>query len=781
MPRKTMPIAWRMIIAIAIPLVALLTFASLYTQEQFSAADRMSRIQKISTLSADISAVVHELQRERGSSAGFVGAGGKGEFATFLTRQRLASDAVIARFEAIRGSLASAEFSEGMYIQIESAERAIAAIPAHRDQVDTLRLDLGKTVAPYTNAINELLGVIAEATHNNSADSHGESLVAFLGLMHAKEYAGIERAIGSNIFSSGQVDRNKHVKAIELMSEQKAFFEEFRELMGSEWAARLDAVLSSQPAKAVDKARATLINGGYGDDISAYSGSQWFNLTTERIDALMALETELSDTLRNAASARQSELHTHAILVLVLAGLVTLGSLVFSLAIVFSILRPVADVTACLDKLAKGETNIVIKGRDRGDEIGVLSRAAEAFRVATHEREAMVDKHREMESQALKDRTTLMQNMAEQVEAATLSSVDDVTRTAASLDASSQNMRMALDRVNSGAMSADKATSVTLESTERAADLANVITAAIAEVSQQITRSDELARNAVERTTASRVSVEELNDAAQQIGDFVEMITDLAEQTNLLALNATIEAARAGEAGRGFAVVASEVKALAEQTNRSTTQIAGRIQHIQDRTLNAVNTISSISDTIDALGEVTATVTEAMEEQRASTASFSSFIEDNRNALREVAGQVNEVASIARDTAADAVNMSGLVAQMAAKSSEASQSIPAIVRDAIVAAERRQTERLDAQGNFIIENANGEARTSVKDISRTGARISGQVTGARTKVKFYRGAPVAEADVVWTRNGESGLHFDKPLDDATLQSLTRNGAKDNAA
>jgi hypothetical protein len=91
------------------------------------------------------------------------------------------------------------------------------------------------------------------------------------------------------------------------------------------------------------------------------------------------------------------------------------------------------------------------------------------------------------------------------------------------------------------------------------------------------------------RITNDRVS--ELSKVAGRIGDVVELINTIAEQTNLLALNATIEAARAGEAGRGFAVVASEVKALAEQTSKATGEIGQQITGIQAATQDSVNAI----------------------------------------------------------------------------------------------------------------------------------------------------------------------------------------------
>ena len=102
--------------------------------------------------------------------------------------------------------------------------------------------------------------------------------------------------------------------------------------------------------------------------------------------------------------------------------------------------------------------------------------------------------------------------------------------------------------------------------------------------------------------------INELSQAAGRIGDVVKLITAIAEQTNLLALNATIEAARAGEAGRGFAVVASEVKQLASQTAKATDEIGTQIAGMQTATQNSVAAIKEIGGTIGRISEIASTI-----------------------------------------------------------------------------------------------------------------------------------------------------------------------------
>jgi hypothetical protein len=129
------------------------------------------------------------------------------------------------------------------------------------------------------------------------------------------------------------------------------------------------------------------------------------------------------------------------------------------------------------------------------------------------------------------------------------------------------------------------------------------MTSSVTEISRQVQESSRIAGEAVAQAKKTDSRINALSQAAGRIGDVVKLITAIAEQTNLLALNATIEAARAGEAGRGFAVVASEVKALASQTAKATEEIGSQIGAMQAATGESVAAIKEIGGTIGRISK----------------------------------------------------------------------------------------------------------------------------------------------------------------------------------
>ena len=169
------------------------------------------------------------------------------------------------------------------------------------------------------------------------------------------------------------------------------------------------------------------------------------------------------------------------------------------------------------------------------------------------------------------------------------------------------------------------------------------------EISPQVSnRADR--ESARQVATATNDDVKALADAANSIGDVVKLIQAIAEQTNLLALNATIEAARAGEAGRGFAVVASEVKTLAGQTAKATEQISSQIQNVQVATTRAVQAIGSITKTIDEINAIATTIANAVQEQTAATQEISHNVRQTAAGTQEVATNIVRVKDAAQHT-----------------------------------------------------------------------------------------------------------------------------------
>jgi methyl-accepting chemotaxis protein len=172
----------------------------------------------------------------------------------------------------------------------------------------------------------------------------------------------------------------------------------------------------------------------------------------------------------------------------------------------------------------------------------------------------------------------------------------------------------------------------------------------VKEIARQIEQSTSITCQAVAQAKKTDASISELSRAAQRIGDVVKLITAIANQTNLLALNATIEAARAGEAGRGFAIVASEVKSLSNQTAKATEEIGAQIAGMQIATQDNVETIKQISKTIGDVSVISETIAAAVAQQDEATQAIARDIEFAAKGTSDAAINISDVSRGASET-----------------------------------------------------------------------------------------------------------------------------------
>ena len=383
------------------------------------------------------------------------------------------------------------------------------------------------------------------------------------------------------------------------------------------------------------------------DEARALEASGLSAAAMQRVQAIYLDLLEGKRVEVESRAAREKAAFATAFAVLIAGAVLSLVAAVgFGLLLVRSLSRPISAMTQAMSRLADGDTSVQVPSVGRGDEVGAMAAAVQVFKdnairnaelAATAEKDAA-------ERAARADRLSEATEGFSRDIGAVLEQVTGAARqlqgTSGSLTSTAQETS---ERASSVASSSERAS----QNVETVAAASEELGASIQEITRQVKQQRELAGEAAEDAKASDAEVRRLAESAQKIGEVVGLITDIAEQTNLLALNATIEAARAGEAGKGFAVVASEVKSLASQTAKATEQISKDIEAIQSQTSATVNSIDVIGQRIGSITEIATAVATAVEEQAAATQEISRNVQSAASGARDVNENISGVTEAA--------------------------------------------------------------------------------------------------------------------------------------
>lgn len=428
--------------------------------------------------------------------------------------------------------------------------------------------------------------------------------------------------------------------------------------------------------------------------------------TVEPFSVLEKTATEINTQGINAAENAAEFANFCLIIVILVFGSLSAAAAFFAIR---TIVTPVKRLEKSLNLIEKGHYDCEVPGCENGDELGSMARVVVSLRDSAKkkieiEKQAKEDEHQRMleredrirkEQQELKAKSEVeakvlkeREERIQKVETLVKNFDENIKLIINNLKTSSLQMRATAKNMVSVADSTGKQASSVSDESMRMQDSVATMALAIDEFSglirdanSKIHSATSLSREAVSATEEGTKSIEQLANASGAIETVVNMINDIAEQTNLLALNATIEAARAGEAGKGFAVVASEVKSLATQTGIATDDIKRKIIEMQNVSDAAVGAITSISNAITTLDDVMLGISVAIDEQEATTSEISVSVQLASQGTAKVNDEISKVSVNAGETGTASKEVMSVAGELENISGDISAEVEKFITD----------------------------------------------------------------------------------------------------
>ena len=396
---------------------------------------------------------------------------------------------------------------------------------------------------------------------------------------------------------------------------------------------------------------------GDGERIGAYIASavsaaqsgdalerQILMLKSQLADEAIAAETSRTAILNNVEemAKKKAELVEYRETKKQMIGLIALGAILINLVLIhfmvwFVIERPLKRLTRSIDRINKGEA-VAIPYQRRRDRIGILSGAVTSFQNLLI-RLKEEDDRKVKEQQVIQDMIQTMSGM-----------IAGIQSKAAAMKENALELNGLAKDTQQQTATATESASKTVQQTDAVSVSTRQLKSAVENISEQVARQAELVTDINDVTHASQSDMVHLTQASDQINEIVNIVKNISKETKLLALNARIEAARSGRAGKGFTVVAREIRDLSIQTEDANEEIARKIESIQTASNIIIAHNQSVERRVERLTEASQLISAAVEEQRAVTSEIAENADATTVEMKNVSGKIGGVKAATRET-----------------------------------------------------------------------------------------------------------------------------------